>query len=122
MTKLVVVDDENEIVTMIERFFSRQEGYQVKTFTNPVTALGQIKSDTDLVLLDIMMPQMDGLEMLEKLTEKYPDIHVVMMTAYSTLDKVLKAHRNGAVDYVMKPFPSLEEVKKKIESVLASNA
>jgi DNA-binding response OmpR family regulator len=38
MTKLVVVDDENEIVTMIERFFSRQEGYQVKTFTNPVTA------------------------------------------------------------------------------------
>jgi DNA-binding NtrC family response regulator len=69
-----------------------------------------------------MMPQMDGLEMLEKLTEKYPDIHVVMMTAYSTLDKVLKAHRNGAVDYVMKPFPSLEEVKKKIESVLASNA
>jgi DNA-binding NtrC family response regulator len=116
---IVIVDDEQNILTMLERYFSREADCSVRTFSNPVTALSNIKSDTDLVLLDIMMPQMDGLELLAKLQEKYPDIKVVMMTAYSTLDKVLKAHRHGATHYVMKPFSSLDALKRKVDEVLA---
>ncbi len=122
MPKIAIVDDEQEITTMLERFFSRENGYMVRTYTNPVTALSQIGADTDLVLLDIMMPQMDGLELLQKLSEKHPDIKVVMMTAYSTLDKVLNAHRYGASHYIMKPFTSLDALKRKVEDVLNERA
>jgi DNA-binding NtrC family response regulator len=115
---IAIVDDEQEIVTMLERYFTREK-YRVKTYTNPVTALNSINSrEVDLVLLDIMMPQMNGLELLEKLREKSPTIKIVMMTAYSTLDKVLNAHRYGATHYVMKPFSSLDALKRKVDEVL----
>jgi len=61
---------------------------------------------------------MGGLEALEKIIEKNPDQKVIMMTAYSTLDKVLKSHKVGATHYIMKPFNSLESVEKKLIEVL----
>jgi DNA-binding NtrC family response regulator len=115
---IAVVDDEQEIVTMIERFLTRDKAYRVNTYLNPVTALNSIRKDVDLVLLDVMMPQMDGLELLRQLHERYPDMKIVMMTAYSTLDKVLNAHRYGATSYIMKPFSSLDDFKQKIDDVL----
>jgi DNA-binding NtrC family response regulator len=120
MATIAIVDDEKEILSMLERYLTRQEGMTIRTYTNPVSALSAIGNDVDLALLDIMMPQMDGLELLEKLREKHPDIKVVMMTAYSTLDRVLKAHRRGATHYVMKPFDSLEKLKQKLDEVLDS--
>lgn len=115
---IVIIDDENDILSMLEKYLTREGGYKVKTFNNPVTAISSLPKDTDLVLLDIMMPQMNGLEALPKLLEKNPDIKVLMMTAYSTLDKVLNAHRYGANDYIMKPFSSLNALGKKIEEIL----
>lgn len=115
---IVIIDDEKEILTMLERFLLR-EGYSVKTYSNPVTAINSLAPDTDIVLLDIMMPQMNGLDALPKLLEKNKNIKVLMMTAYSTLDKVLKAHRHGADEYIMKPFESLEILGKKIQEILA---
>lgn len=114
---IVVIDDENDILLLLEKYLSR-EGYKVQTFNNPITAISSLPKETDIVLLDIMMPQMNGLEALPKLLEKNPKIKVLMMTAYSTLDKVLNAHRYGANDYIMKPFPSLAALSKKIEEVL----
>lgn len=116
-TTIVAIDDENDILLMLNKHLSR-EGYNVKTFNNPVTAISSIPNETDLILLDVMMPQMNGLDALPKLKEKVPDTKVLIMTAYSTLDRVLNAHRNGANDYIMKPFPSLSELSKKIESIL----
>lgn len=115
---IVIIDDEREILNMLERFLSRKD-YNVKTFDNPVTAINALPRDTDLVLLDIMMPQMNGLDALPRIVEKNPKIKVVMMTAFSTLDKVINAHRNGADSYVMKPFESLEALSKKVEEMLA---
>ncbi|MEA1915948.1 MAG: response regulator [Campylobacterota bacterium] len=117
---LVIVDDENEILSLLERFFSRIDGYKVTTFSNPVTALSRLPEDTDVVLSDVMMPQMNGLDLLPKLLAKKKDLKVVIMTAYSTLDKVLDAHRGGATHYVMKPFDSLQSLQKKIEEVANS--
>ena len=114
---IVIIDDEQEILNMLEKSLSRA-GYKVTCFNNPVNAISSLHKDTDLVLLDIMMPQMNGLDALPKLIEKNKDIKVLMMTAYSTLDKVLTAHRVGADDYIMKPFESLDALGKKIQEML----
>lgn len=118
-TNIVVIDDENDILMMLEKFLKRS-GYNVRTFNNPTVALKSIDPATDLVLLDVMMPQMNGLDLLPKLKEKLPNCKVLIMTAYSTLDKVLNAHRHGADDYVMKPFASLDTLGKKIQETLSN--
>ena len=118
--KIAVVDDETEILGMIDRFLSRSGNYDVTTFSNPVTAVSSIDDTFDLVLMDIMMPQLNGLDALEQIMEKNPKQKVVMMTAYSTLDKVLKSHKEGATHYLMKPFDSLQALENKVKEVLAS--
>jgi len=117
---ILVIDDEIEILDMLSRFLNRNPNFSVQTFSNPVSALSSINNNIkyDLVLLDIMMPQMNGLDVLEKLKEINSDQKVIMMTAYSTLDKVLKSHKIGATNYVMKPFSSLDSLEKKVIEVL----
>lgn len=117
---ILVIDDEIEILDMLSRFLNRNPNFTVQTFSNPVSALSSINNNTkyDLVLLDIIMPQMNGLDVLEKLKEINSDQKVIMMTAYSTLDKVLKSHKIGATNYVMKPFSSLDSLEKKVIEVL----
>jgi len=73
-----------------------------------------------VILLDIMMPQMNGLDALEKIMSKNPNQKVIMMTAFSTLDKVLKSHKYGAIHYLMKPFDSLESLERKVFEVINS--
>lgn len=115
--KVAVIDDENEILHMIDKFLNRSGKYEVNTYSNPLVALENI-SGYDVILLDIMMPQMNGLDVLEKIMEKNPNQKVIMMTAYSTLDKVLKSHKQGATHYLMKPFDSLQALETKIQEVL----
>lgn len=118
---VLIVDDETEILTMLSRFLNRSGKYNVSTYSNPVAAVDSFSHNKyDLVLLDIMMPQMNGLEALEKMIEKNAEQKVIMMTAYSTLDKVLKSHKQGATNYVMKPFSSLQALEKKVIEVLES--
>lgn len=118
---IVIVDDETEILNVLSRFLTRNANFLVSTYSNPITALSSIaNTKVDLVLLDIMMPQMNGLEVLEKIKSNNPEQKVIMMTAYSTLDKVLKSHKEGATNYVMKPFDSLQALEKKILEVLKS--
>ncbi|WP_022850224.1 response regulator [Limisalsivibrio acetivorans] len=115
-----VIDDEMEILKMLENHLKKSGFKNVRTFSNPLDGLKSYNgSNADIVLLDIMMPQMDGIEVLDKLKEKNKDLRVVMMTAYSTLDRVLKSHKIGADSYVLKPFKSLKDVSSKIEEVLA---
>ncbi len=116
---IMIVDDETEILNVLSRYLTRNENFSVLTYSNPILALNHLdNSSVDLILLDIMMPQMNGLDVLEKIKTKNPDQKVIMMTAYSTLDKVLKSHKEGATNYVMKPFDSLQNLEKKILEVL----
>jgi len=78
MINIAIVDDEVQILDMLENYFQRLEGYSVKTFQSPSQAISAIKPDNvDLVLLDIMMPQMDGLEILEKLRYTMPTLPIM---------------------------------------------
>ena len=116
--RVAVVDDEQDILDMIEKFLKRSGNFDVTTFINPINALSSINDSYDVVLLDIMMPQMNGLDALKELRAKYPNLKVIMMTAYSTLDKVLNSHREGAIHYVMKPFFSMKSLEEKINEIV----
>lgn len=119
---IAIIDDEVEILNLLSRFLTRNPSFQVSTYSNPLSALESLNiNDYDVILLDIMMPQMNGLEALEKIKEKKEEQKVIMMTAYSTLDKVLKSHKEGATNYVMKPFDSLQHLEKKIIDILEKN-
>ena len=112
---IAIIDDEVEILNLLSRFLSRNPKFSVANYANPLAALESLNTSSyDIILLDIMMPQMNGLEVLEKIKEKNENQKVIMMTAYSTLDKVLKSHKEGATNYVMKPFDSLQHLEKKI--------
>lgn len=122
MKTVAIIDDEREIVTLLEKYLTKTGKYKVQTFTDPVQALRALTgtTDVDVILLDIMMPQMDGIEFLEKFKAIKQDTEVIMMTAYSTLERVLKSHKYGAKQYVTKPFGSLQEIDEKITFVLNS--
>lgn len=116
---IAIIDDEMQICAMLEKYLKKKGNYTVNTYTDPVEGLNHIlASDTHLVLLDIMMPKMDGIEVLNKLKEKKPGTKVIMMTAFSTLDRVLKSHKIGAENYIMKPFDSLSSLEDKIIKAL----
>ncbi|MEA2017180.1 MAG: response regulator [Campylobacterota bacterium] len=119
MKKIAIIDDENDILDVLEKFLSRFDSLDIDTFNNPVDALDKVKNGGyDLLLLDIMMPQMDGIEFLKKIRETDPNQTVIMMTAYTTLERTIEAHKYGAKNYLTKPFKSLKEVKEKIDKEL----
>ena len=113
--KIAIIDDEQDILDTLKRFLLRSEKFDIEVFSNPKNALESVKKGKfDLVLLDIMMPQMNGLDFLDEIKEANPNQKVIMMTAYSTVDKVIQANKTGATDYVTKPFVSLRDVENKV--------
>lgn len=119
MKTIAVVDDEKEILDVFKRFLSKDNLYQVQTYSDPALALSSIQSsEVDLILLDIMMPGVNGIEFLEKIKSAKPDIKVIMVTAYATLERLLKSHKFDAYDFVEKPV-NLHELLNKVEKALA---
>jgi DNA-binding NtrC family response regulator len=112
---ILVVDDEKEICTVLSDNLS-QEGYRVFTANSGKTALELVKKEKpDLVLLDIRMPEMDGIEVLRRIKKMKKEIVVIMLTAYGTLETARKAMKLGAYDYITKPFDlfSLKSIVKE---------
>jgi DNA-binding NtrC family response regulator len=101
---LLVVDDENVVRESLGRWFE-EEGYVVETATSARDALLKLPSQQwDLALLDIKMPGMDGLELHRKIREVDPEIIVVIMTGYGSVETAVQALKDGAYDYITKPF------------------
>ncbi|MDX9744693.1 MAG: response regulator [Arcobacteraceae bacterium] len=113
--KVLILDDEQDILNVIERFLNRRKLVEVLTCTNPIDAIELIKNgDFKMLLTDIMMPEMNGVDVLKEVVKSRPEVKVIMMTAYSTIDKILECDKIGAVDYVTKPFISLKDIESKI--------
>lgn len=122
MIKLAIIDDEQASISILQEGLSKNKKFQITSFTNPTMAISAIKpGSVDVVLCDIVMPQMDGIEVLEKLKDKDPKLTVIMMTAQSTLDRVLKSHKIGADYYILKPFGSMSDIERKIMECHGSN-
>lgn len=102
--KILVLDDE-EIVRVSCKKCLTPEGYDVDVAANGVEGLAIIENNRyDVILTDLKMPDMDGMEFLAKVKERYPDTKVIMITGYSTVEHAVKAMRMGAYNYIEKPF------------------
>jgi DNA-binding NtrC family response regulator len=102
--KVLVVDNEPVVVNSMRKTLMRK-GFSVEAAYTLTEALTQILSqDYGLVLLDMRMPDGDGLDLLQKIKQKRPDLHVVIVTGYASIDTAVEAIRKGASDYVSKPF------------------
>ncbi|MBN1351973.1 sigma-54-dependent Fis family transcriptional regulator [candidate division KSB1 bacterium] len=105
MYKILVVDDDKNIAKMIEINLRKEKSYEVKTATSGEACLKIVREELpDLVLLDIQMPGIDGIETLKRIKEYEPRISVVMMSAHGTIEKAVKSMKLGAYDFIPKPF------------------
>jgi len=115
MTKIAIIDDEIQILQSIQRYLQKRKQFEITIFDNPTEARRPLlNAEFDLVLLDIMMPQINGIDMLKELRKEQVPIKVIMMTAYSTLERAILSKDIGADDYLTKPFVSLRDVENKI--------
>ncbi|MGC9193826.1 MAG: sigma-54-dependent transcriptional regulator [Syntrophobacteraceae bacterium] len=113
MNTVLIVDDERNYLLVLSELLS-EEGYEVVTAEGGLRGLECIEeSDFDVVITDMKMPGMDGMEFLERLKLRLPDTPVVMMTAFGSVEKAVEAMRKGAFDYILKPFKN-EELKLTI--------
>ena len=114
--KILALDDEKIVLESVSRILE-EENYQVKTCRNGEEALETLKEGGfDILITDLKMPGMDGLQAMESMLEIDPDLSIIMFTAYSTVDSAVKAMKMGAVDYIRKPFTpdQLTELVAKI--------
>ena len=108
MDTILVVDDEVNYLTVMEALLG-DAGYEVLTAPSALEALKIAgASDLDLILTDMKMPKMSGIELLDEVRRLYPDLPVIIMTAYGTVEKAVTAMRKGAFDYILKPFKNEE--------------
>ncbi|MDH5511407.1 MAG: response regulator [Nitrospinota bacterium] len=107
---VLIVDDEEGIRTSLGAYLSL-EGYTVDVAEDGKKALELLRQTKfNIILLDINMPGMDGLETLKAIKALDFSIQVIMITAYSTFDKTMKSLEFGASDYILKPFEDLKEI------------
>jgi response regulator RpfG family c-di-GMP phosphodiesterase len=116
--RVLVVDDEHVIREILSDFLV-MEGYQVLTAGNGREALEVLgRERCDLIISDLKMPEMGGLELLEAVRDEYPDTIMLIMTGYGTVETAIQAMKSGAFDYVLKPF-KVEEVVHTVARGLA---
>ena len=116
--ELLIVDDQLGIRLLLNEVF-KKEGYSTHLAANGIEALQLVKqqSNISLVLLDMKMPNMDGIEILKRMKEIRPNLPVVMMTAYGELDIIDEAMQIGAVCYFTKPF-DIFDVRDEVNRIL----
>lgn len=130
MSRLILVVDDEESIRSTLSGILEEEGYQVVCADTGADALELIREEVpDLVLLDIWMPGMDGIQTLERIRNLYPDMTVVMMSGHGTIETAVRATRIGAYDFIEKPFSldkllitlgnalSFKELRKENESL-----
>jgi len=117
METILIVDDEKNYLVVLEALLS-PEGYEIVLSDNAPEALRTAREgDIDLIITDMKMPGMNGMELLEECKKINPDIPVIMMTAYGTIEMAVEAMKRQAYDYITKPFQN-EELKLTIKKAL----
>jgi two-component system NtrC family response regulator len=120
MDTVLIVDDEKNYLVVLEALLG-PEGYEIMTLDNAQAALGLIQeADLDLVITDMKMPGMSGMELLEAAKEIKPELPVIMMTAYGTIEMAVEAMKKQAYDYITKPFQN-EELKLTVKKALQNH-
>ena len=118
---LFVIEDDRDTIELLKEIFSEEE-YCLRCFSSSIKALQVLKEEglPDLVLLDLMMPQMDGITFLEQVRKISASLPVIMITAHGSIETAVDALKKGASDYITKPF-SFEELRLAVTNVLELN-
>jgi two-component system, NtrC family, response regulator HydG len=112
--RVLVVDDEPTLLRALEALL-RKKGHDVVCLDSPIAAMQKLaQDDFDVALLDIKMPQLSGLELLNAVKHRRPEVEVIMMTGHATVETALAAVRAGAYDYLTKPFEDVELVARAV--------
>ena len=127
--RILIIEDDKRLREILKKILDRK-GFRVDLATNGSEGIARIKQDFyDMALTDLKMPGMDGIEVLRAIKKISPKTYVIIMTAYGTIDSAVEAMRNGAFDYVTKPFKTEEisivlekasedrELRRKIEDL-----
>ena len=112
--RVLVIDDDEDICLYLKEFLAR-EGYRVTTITKPLDALPEIKEGRhQIVLLDVRMPEVDGVELLREIRSIDSDVCVIVMTAYPSVESAVDTMKADAFDYLRKPF-ELDQLRGVIQ-------
>lgn len=112
MTNVWIIDDEESIRTICTS--ALEDLFKIEAFSSASQALLALNSSKpDLIITDIKMPGMSGLEFLNKVSEKYPDLPTIIITAHANMDNALSAYKGGAFEYLTKPF-DINEIRKLV--------
>lgn len=115
--KILIVDDEENIRKMLRRALE-SENHEIETALNGDEGLSKIKEDDfDLILLDLKLPGMDGIEVLEKMREEDILVPVLIITGYGSTESAVKVMKLGAIDYLQKPFKP-QDIKEQVTDIL----
>jgi len=116
--KILIVDDEPDMLKLLSMTIQRKASYQVTTTNNPVEALELVKGGGfDLIISDLKMPGLDGIELLDAVKRLNPDIPVILMTAYGTIESASEAMEKGGFDFITKPF-RIEQILFTIDKAM----
>lgn len=119
MKRILIVDDEAGSRESLKAIFSRE--YEVRLAGGAEEALALLSADRmDLVMLDVIMPDRDGLWLLREIQNLYPEVPVIMVSASTSVRPVVEAIRSGAYDYVTKPF-DVTDVRRMAERAITSS-
>ncbi len=116
--KILIVDDEPDMLKLLSMTLQKKTPYHVTITNNPVEALTLAKSgEFDLVITDLKMPGLDGMELLDAVKKINPDTPVIMITAYGTIESASEAMSKGGFDFITKPF-RIEQILFTIEKAI----
>ncbi len=116
--RILVVDDEIPLTALLSRILT-QAGYQVKSANSGIKAFGTISDfSPNLVITDLKMPDISGLDLLKKVRSERPEIDFIILTAYATVENAVEAMKEGALDYLIKPLKDPDELRMAVSRVV----
>ncbi len=115
--KILIVDDEPDMLRLLSMIIKEKTPYEVTTTNNPLEALELAKKGVDLLIADLKMPGLNGIELLESVKRFDEDIPTIIITAYGTVEAAVETMQKGAFDFITKPFRK-EQILFTIERAL----
>jgi len=119
MKRILIVDDEVSLVNAMKNFFQFKGVDALAAFTGEeAIALLEREKDISLVITDVIMPGISGIDLLKRIKEKHPDLPVIVMTGMLSIENTVSSLQSGASDYLLKPFSSLDYVWEVVKNYL----